>query len=242
MGCRPSRARNCCTSASRYRTMTRRRSAPPSQARTADSKKSVGKSLSSQMAALDIANTTPDRLEYLKSMTEEEDLVPDTRDPQQLRSALSLRVKQACKELGIPCSSSRKIADYVLDLSAEVSRKKPLWLERKGEDKKLRDPIRFLNKYWGAEIRSGHFYQADLREVDMSLFEAVRRYCRNHGMDPKDYLPPPLKQRSKKRRDQVRATSSKTARKATAAALIGQRARPKSRPTGRVASGMGARP
>jgi hypothetical protein len=217
--------------------MSRKFPSTRSQTKGPDDRKVAAGGLAKRPEAVVNGSVLDDKAEYLRSTTEDTDLVPDTLDPQQLHSALSLRIKRACRELGIPCSSSAKIADYALDLAIEVKKKKPLWMERTGEDKLVGNPIKFLNKYWGVEIRSGRFYQSDLRQVDISLFEAVRRYCRNNDMDPKGHLPPPLKQRAQKRRDQVEAVIAKTSRQMTTTVPT----RSREQAAKRAASGMGAR-
>jgi len=216
--------------------VTRRGSVRAGQRKIADSPPAAGKRLPDRETKLEHGNIHQDTIEYIKKKTDDGDLVPDTLDPQQLRLALSVRIKEACRELGLPCPSAKKIVNYILDLATENTRKKPLWSERKGEDKKIGDPIHFLNKYWGVEMRSGRFYQADLREADLSLFEAVRRYCRTNGMDPKAFLPPPLKQRSEKRRKLSRTTFSKAAHRVTKTTSDTPRKRPPSKPASQPTS------
>jgi hypothetical protein len=181
--------------------------------------------------------------EYLNPyITADGNLLPDPLDPLKLSAALSLRIRQACLDLGIHCESASKIADYAIGLAsgprsaaagrsdlksaqrpAREEKKKVKWSDRSGRDKEL-NPIAFLEKYWSDEMRARDFYQADLRAADWSLFEAIRIYCRRHTpkLDPKDYLPPPLIRRTERRKKELVDVFARNKREATS---IGDRRR-----------------
>jgi hypothetical protein len=80
-------------------------------------------------------------------------------------------------------------SDLSLPSSAEVK-----WCERSGEDRDL-TPIEFLEKYWGGYLGEDALFQSDLRRLDISLFDAVKGYCRNHQLPLEDHLPPPSRTR-----------------------------------------------
>jgi hypothetical protein len=61
------------------------------------------------------------------------------------------------------------------------------WNERGTEE--TRNPIDFLEDYWGEYMDNCTITQCDLKKLDKSIFEAVRIYCRNMKEDPLDYLP-----------------------------------------------------
>jgi hypothetical protein len=77
---------------------------------------------------------------------------------------------------------------------------KAIWSKREGRDHDL-TPLEFYKKYWEryAEILT----QRDFRQLDRSLFEAIRFYCRQNHLDAKDFLPPPAREKSTTKQKQT---------------------------------------
>jgi hypothetical protein len=59
---------------------------------------------------------------------------------------------------------------------------------------KKENPIAFLVRVWGEDIRAKKLFRHQLRALDPRLIDVLKTYCRNHDLDMNDYLPPTLKQ------------------------------------------------
>jgi hypothetical protein len=54
------------------------------------------------------------------------------------------------------------------------------------------NPIEFLERVWGRYLDAGVLYQDTLRQLgEIKLIGAIEGYCRYHGLDRREYLPPP---------------------------------------------------
>lgn len=113
------------------------------------------------------------------------------------------RIFALCREFDLPIKHAKEavrilLGDaYVLQISLPKAAP-AIWSERQGRDRKL-NALQFRDKYWGRYLEEGVLSQADLRELDGSLFEAIRAYCKARHIDPKIHLPPPKRGRAKKK-------------------------------------------
>lgn len=72
-----------------------------------------------------------------------------------------------------------------------------IWSERDLSDPDSEDPTRFLEKYWGVYLDEDVLDQSTLRRLDISLFDAIKSWCRNRNMDPQEHLPPPARKQTR---------------------------------------------
>jgi len=72
-----------------------------------------------------------------------------------------------------------------------------LWDDRDCSTPEGKDPIRFLDRYWGPFLDEGVLDQCTFRKLDPRLFEAIKWQCQRDGLKLSAYLPPPARQHRK---------------------------------------------
>jgi len=121
-----------------------------------------------------------------------------------MQEELTSEIKKLCRRLDIPVKNSGAAVRLILGDKYKPTVSLPneapaTWRGRSGEDENL-TPVEFQDKYWGQYIESGALTQSDLRIKDITLFDAINTYCRNRGLNPKEFLPPPSRTRCARRR------------------------------------------
>ncbi|HEY4527166.1 MAG TPA: hypothetical protein VJK53_04980 [Candidatus Paceibacterota bacterium] len=112
------------------------------------------------------------------------------------------QMDELCAEYDISPELAAEATRRLLRLDSDPSLALPdvapaLWSRREEVDREL-TPIEFLNKYWGKYLEAGTLFQRDLRELDKSLFTAIKSYCQYRKLNPIHFLPPPARRKKKK--------------------------------------------
>lgn len=133
-----------------------------------------------------------------------------TKKGHNIQSDILQKMREICAEYGInPRRAPHAVRillgkDYVPTLSIPKSAKLQ-WCKRPrdGEDSTL-NPIEFFDKYWGDYLDEGILTYRILNDLDESIINAIKGYCRSCGLDSADYLPPS----DRKRRPRTTITTS----------------------------------
>lgn len=64
--------------------------------------------------------------------------------------------------------------------------------------KRPESPIAYYDRVWRAYADAGVLYQDQLRKLDPKLIPAIHTLCSRQQLDPKDHLPPPRQERTKR--------------------------------------------
>lgn len=64
--------------------------------------------------------------------------------------------------------------------------------------KRPESPIEYYDRVWRKYADAGALYQDQLRKLDPKLIPAIHTHCSRHQLDPKDHLPPPRHERTKR--------------------------------------------
>lgn len=59
-------------------------------------------------------------------------------------------------------------------------------------------PIAYYDRVWRGYAEAGVLFQDQLRKLDPKLIPAIHTHCSRHQLDPKDHLPPPRHERTKR--------------------------------------------
>ena len=70
--------------------------------------------------------------------------------------------------------------------------------ERYENRKRPESPIEYYDRVWRKYADAGALYQDQLRKLDPKLIPAIHTHCSRHQLDPKDHLPPPRHERTKR--------------------------------------------
>lgn len=137
--------------------------------------------------------------ELLKKVADSPPVVLEEEDIE-LTEEIKREIRQAAKYVSMPPQDFLTEALSAFQLSPDFNSGAPssqLELPKPGSTEKYSDrsdkkqnAIEFYEQHWKVYADAGLLHQQDLKRYDPKLMPSIRSYCRHHGLDASEHLPP----------------------------------------------------